>query len=72
MCTCGIQKDGTDESVCREAVEMQTENRLMVMWGAGEESGMNGERNMETYTLVHIKQPMGISYLTQRTQPGAL
>ena len=30
---------------------MQTENRLMVMWGAGEESGMNGERNMETYTL---------------------
>ena len=36
----GIQKDGTDETICRAAMEMQTEDRLMDTVGEGE-SGMN-------------------------------
>ena len=36
----GIQKDGTDETICRAAMEMQTENRLMDTVGE-EEGGMN-------------------------------
>ena len=46
-----IYKDGTDEPICRAAVEMQTENRLMdpEPGGTGEgEGGTNGERSMET------------------------
>ena len=44
----GIQKDGTNEFICRAAMEKQIENRLMDMQGAGE-GEMYGESNMETY-----------------------
>ena len=34
---------------------------------------MNGESNMEAYTLAYVnKQPMGICCKTQGTQTGAL
>ena len=36
----GIQKDGTDEDICREATETDIENRLVDTVGEGE-SGMN-------------------------------
>ena len=36
----GIQKDGTDEPICRAAVEMQTEKRLVDTVG-DVESGTN-------------------------------
>ena len=36
----GIQKDGTDEPICRAAVEAQTENRLVDTLRGGE-SGTN-------------------------------
>ena len=38
----GIWKDGIDESICRAAMEMQTENRL-VDTGRGGEGGADGE-----------------------------
>ena len=33
----GIQKNGADEPICKAAMEMQTENRLMDTAGEGEE-----------------------------------
>ena len=46
----GIQKESTDEpAICMAAMETQTENRFMDMWG---EAGMYGERNMETYITI--------------------
>ena len=49
------------------------ENRLMDP-GSGEdgESGMNGDRRVETYTLPYVKQIVGICCMTQGTQIGAL
>ena len=44
---CGIQKDGTDEFICKEAVEKHRKQT----YGHGErraESEMYGENNMET------------------------
>ena len=48
-----IQKDGTDEIVCRAAMEIDTENRLKVM-EVGEEGEVKiyGESNMEFYTTI--------------------
>ena len=48
----GIQKDGTDEPICRAAMETQTQKTdLWTRCGGGEEGegGMYGESNMETY-----------------------
>ena len=48
----GIQKDGTDEVICRAAMETQTQKTdLWTRCGGGEEGegGMYGESNMETY-----------------------
>ena len=45
----GIQKDGTDEPICR--AETETQNRLMDMDGCGEEGEgeTNEESSMEAY-----------------------
>ena len=32
----GVQKNGTDEPICRAAIQMQTENRLTDTVGEGE------------------------------------
>ena len=49
-------KDGTDEPICRAAMETQTENRLMDTAGKGRRSGWEvwreGESNMETYITI--------------------
>ena len=52
----GIQKDGTDEPICRAALETQRE--LTTDTGSGEEGEgeMNGESNVEAYTLPYVKQ----------------
>ena len=57
----GIQKDGTDESICRAAMEMQTQRTDLWTWCGvgGEEGGTNGQSTMETYTLLYIKQIAG-------------
>ena len=56
----GIQKDGTDESICRAAMEMQISRTDLWTWGnrglGVEEGGTNGETSMETYTLPYVKQ----------------
>ena len=52
-CIYGIQKDGTDEMICRVAMEKQTENRLMDVGQGGEGEGeIYGESNMETYITI--------------------
>ena len=43
------------------------ENRLMDTGGQGGEGWMYGESNMETYTLLYVKQPMRIHCVTQGT-----
>ena len=58
---------------------MKTQTQRTDLWkwaerkgeGAG---GMNGERNTESYALrgVKYRQSMGICYMTQGTQTGAL
>ena len=51
----GIFKAGTDEPVCRAAVETQTQRTdLRTQWGK-ERAGQT-ESSMETYTLPHVKQ----------------
>ena len=48
----GIQKDGTDEFICRAAMEKQTQ-RTDGHGGCEEgESEMHGESNMETYITI--------------------
>ena len=48
--TFGVQKDGTDEIICRAAMEIQTQRADFWTQGEGEEreSEMYGESNMET------------------------
>ena len=46
----GIQKDGTDEPICRAAMERQTtRSGLWTQRGEEGEGVMYGESNMETY-----------------------
>ena len=59
----GIQKDGTDEPICRAAVETQT---VDAMWKG--EGGVNGESSVETYIATWIANSGG----TQGVQPSAL
>ena len=50
----GIYKDGTDEPICRAAMERQTENRLVGTLGEGE-GGISWESSMETCTSPYVK-----------------
>ena len=54
MHICGILKDGTDETICRAAMETDTENRLLdsVQGLGGGKAGMDGESNTETYITI--------------------
>ena len=45
----GIQKDGTEEFICRAAMEKQTQRTDLWTWGEGE---TYGESNMETYITI--------------------
>ena len=48
-CIYGIQKDGTDEPVCRAAMETQTQQTALRTGIQGrKERGMDGESSMET------------------------
>ena len=65
----GIQKMGTDESICRAAMEMQAQRTDMwTRWGKEREG------QIETVALKHIhchmsnRQPMGIWFITQGAQ----
>ena len=46
---------GTDEPVCRPALEMQTESRLVDTREEGV-GGTNWESKIEAYTLPYVKQ----------------
>ena len=51
MHICGIQKDGTDEFVCRAAMKKQqyrTDLQTQQCGEGGKEGEMYGESNMET------------------------
>ena len=53
MHTYGIQKDGTEEFICRAAMEKQTQRTDLWTWGGGRREGeMYEESNMETYITV--------------------
>ena len=47
----GIQKDGTEEFICRAAMEKQTQRTDLWTWGEGE---TYGESNMETYITIYM------------------
>ena len=72
----GIQKDNTDEPICKAVVEMQTQRTDLSTQGQGEEreNGKDGESNMETYTLPYVKYITNgnLLYMTQGTQTRAL
>ena len=62
----GMQKDGTDESICREQWRCRHREQTCGP-GVGEgEDEMNGESSMETYTLAYGK------CMTQGAQTGPL
>ena len=51
----GIQKDGTDESICKAAMEMQTERTdsgSVLDKGGGGEVGTNGEQHGNIYSTI--------------------
>ena len=49
----GIQKDGTDEFICRAAMEKQTQRTDLQTWQGEEGEGeMYGESNMGTYIII--------------------
>ena len=59
----GMQKNGTDEPICRVAIEADIGKRLVDTVEEGE-SGTNGGNSMETYTLPYVnRQPVGICKL---------
>ena len=58
---CGIQKNGTDEPVCK--AEIETQMQRTNIWtpkgesgGVGGGGGMNWEIGIDIYTLICIKQ----------------
>ena len=56
-CPCSATKSifkKTDEPISKEAMEVQTENRIVDTVGEGD-CGMNWENSMETYTLPYVK-----------------
>ena len=65
----GIQKEDIDKSVCRAAVETQTQRTDL--WTRVSE--MNGESSMNAYAPTYVnRQAMGVCYMTQGTHTGAL
>ena len=49
----GIQKDGTDEFICRAAMEKQTQRTDLQTWQGEEGEGeMYGQCNMEAYNTI--------------------
>ena len=72
----GLQKEGTDETVCKTAMENTEIEKTLMDKGRGKEgvSEMNGESSMEAYTLTYVnRQPLGIYCRgIQGTQTGAL
>ena len=47
-----IQKNGTEEIICRATMEKQTQRIDLWTWGEGGEGEMCGESNMETYITI--------------------
>ena len=54
---CGIQKNGTDELVCKAEIESQMQRTNMVTKG-DRRDGTNWEIGIDTYALLCIKQLM--------------
>ena len=61
MHICGIQKNGTDELVCK--TEIETQMQRTNVWTPGGQSGggdgggvMNWEIGIDIYTLICVKQ----------------
>ena len=50
-----IQKNGTDEAVCRAGIEMQTQNQHVDAAEEGE-GGPKGKSSTDLYTLPCVKQ----------------
>ena len=66
-----IQKNGTDEPICRAGIETDIENGHVDTEGE-EEGGTNLENSSDIYTLPCVKQLVGSCYLAQEAQLGAL
>ena len=48
----GIQENGTEEFICRVAMEKQTQRIDLWAWGGGREGEMYGKSNMEIYMTI--------------------
>ena len=68
----GIQKDGTDEFICRAAMEKTQRTNLWTQQGEEGVGEMYEESNMETSTTICKIDSMGICYMIQETQTGSL
>ena len=69
----GIWKDGTDESICRAAIETLTQRDIWT-WGLGRKERV-GCTEKVTWKLIlpyEIREPMGICCTTQGTQTWVL
>ena len=69
----GIQKDGTDEFICKAAMKKQTQRTDLWAQGRGKERVRCMERVTWKLTLPYVKQiASGNLLLAQGTQTGAL
>ena len=55
MHICGIQKNGTDDPVCKAEIDTDVENKHMDTKGGKRGQGMNSEIGIDIYTLICIK-----------------
>ena len=68
----GIQKDGTDESICRAAMEMQREWTCAHRWGKEMVGQMEKVAQKHVYYHMSNGEPVGICCMTQGAQILAL
>ena len=66
-----IYKDGTDEPICRAAMETQTLRTYLWKWLRGREGGRYGKSNMETYiTTCKIDSQWEFAVWLRELKPG--
>ena len=52
--TCGIQKSGTDESICKAEIETRAQRANVWTLGEGRVGGINWEIGIDIYTMYKI------------------
>ena len=63
-----IQKDGTDESICKAAMEMQTQQTDFWPWRRRRRDELREQQRNISITICKIRQPVEICCMTEGAQ----